>query len=43
MIGKDTSLTTDDREYLERTVETLENDGFVDTLDREHARELDKN
>ncbi len=43
MIGEDTSLTADEREYFERTVDTLESEIFVDTLGQEHFRELDAN
>lgn len=43
MIGKDTSLTQAEREYLSACIETLEQEVFVDQLDAEHFQELDRN
>lgn len=43
MIGANTSLSSEEREYFERTVETLENEVFVDRLGEDHFHDLDDN
>jgi len=43
MIGKDTSLTENEREYFSNTVETLENEIFTDGLGSKHFDALDNN
>ena len=43
MIGKDTSLTPDERQYLADTIETLEREVFVDGLGSDHFDALDDN
>ena len=43
MIGADTSLTAEERSYLEDCIETLETEVFTDGLGREHFQALDDN
>ncbi|WP_247007127.1 acyl-CoA dehydrogenase family protein [Halorientalis litorea] len=43
MIGKDTSLTPEERQYLADTIETLETEVFVDGLGSDHFGALDDN
>jgi alkylation response protein AidB-like acyl-CoA dehydrogenase len=43
MIGEDTSLTDEEREYLTFTIQTLEEEVLVDRLDEDHLRDLDHN
>lgn len=43
MIGEDPLLTDAEREYYRETLDTLESAVFVDDLDREHVRALDRN
>lgn len=43
MIGRDTSLTESEREFLADTIDTLENEVFVDQLGQSHFTELDDN
>ncbi|MFB6310909.1 MAG: acyl-CoA dehydrogenase family protein [Salinirussus sp.] len=43
MIGDDTSLTSDERDYLTNTIATLENEILVGELGEDHVRDLDRN
>lgn len=43
MIGTDTHLTAEERDYLDDAVETLQTEVFVDDLDRDHFDALDAN
>jgi alkylation response protein AidB-like acyl-CoA dehydrogenase len=43
MIGEDPTLTGEEREYFEETMETLGSSVFVDDLDRQHIEALDRN
>lgn len=43
MIGKDTSLTPKERQYLSDTIDTVEGEIFVNELGSEHFEELDNN
>lgn len=43
MIGENTDLSSTERDYLERTIETLETEVFTDQLGDDHIRALDLN
>lgn len=43
MIGDDTTLTDEERQYVSNTVDVLENEVFVGDLGRDHFRDLDEN
>lgn len=43
MIGRDSTLTEDERAFLAETIDTLESAVFVDRLDHEHVAALDRN